>query len=130
MLRHGQDLDAHGLCDAGLAHRVELWVGEDGEPAASPIGVVGQDVPAAAGEEPRVVRVDLDLPLEVTDGEFVVLAVQMTGDEDGALRLRWCADAMHPDRNWWSYAEEPPYAWGFFPSEGDIEATLYVEGSR
>nr|MBP7290416.1 hypothetical protein [Nannocystaceae bacterium] len=107
-----------GACDSTMAHRVEVYVIEGSEPPADPADAVANEMFAIeadeAATEERTVVIDLDTPITLTEGQALVIAVEMAGNDDlsASICVRACRDTGGvADLDWWSNAAEVPYAW-------------------
>ena len=110
--------DAPGACDSTLAHRVELYVIEGAAPPADPADAVSSltidvDADEAAVEE-RIVTLDLEAPIVLAEGQVLVVAVEMVGNDElsASACVRACRDTGGiAELDWWSNAAAVPYAW-------------------
>jgi len=106
-------------CRTGLGHQVALYVGAQDKPTASPEGVI-LSVPAAAhARHFRQVILDLDTPVQLSEGQHLFVAVEMAGGPEAMLCLNMgCTGEGTPDRNYWSNAAAPPFDWATLDSFG------------
>jgi hypothetical protein len=124
-------------CDAGLEHRVDLFVEAGTTPSASPTVAASYTVPASETEDgSHELELVLDTPIELAEGEHLYVGIEMTGEyPDGVLCLDTCTDDTTSEANWWSNAAETPYDWAELSSwgiSGDyriVAAGLVPEGS-
>ena len=119
-------------CNAGLAHRVELYVTTETAPPAEPD-------PAAVIDAPAEPDLDLDHlashevspPITLTEGQHLFIAVEMAGTPGGErLCVSACDNpAAEADRSYWSGAATPPYPWATMSSLGlDAYAEIFALG--
>lgn len=106
------------VCDSMLAHRVELYVIEGTVPPADPadaVSILTIDVDAdEAAVLTRTVTLDLETPIVLAEGQSLVVAVEMPGNDDlsKSLCVVACFDTGGvAGLDWWSNATESPYAW-------------------
>jgi hypothetical protein len=101
-------------CDPGLAHGVDVFVGSDVAPPATPTVIQHIDVAMTNNDEQqRVMLHELSTPLTLNEGEHIFVAVRMTGtNPQPLLCVQSCSGpAYQQDRNYWSNAVAPPYPW-------------------
>jgi hypothetical protein len=118
-------------CENGLAHGVDLFVGSDVTPAATPQVHEHWDVPAQAPTTmDRTIHLDLVKPVTLQTGEHLFVAVKMAGAVPKVLCVGGCqGDAVEEDRNYWSNAGAPPYPWATLASFGiDINYRIDAVG--
>ena len=120
-------------CNSGLAHSVELYVGTDLAPAAEPVVLESFDIeengdPELIDGEYRAIDLTLETAVELAEGEHIFVAVKMALSDPDGLCLYMCTAGTLPDRDYWSGAAAPPYAWETLESmeiPGNIEMQVY-----
>ena len=115
-------------CNNGLAHAVEVFVGTDVAPVASPSIIEHADVDASAAVDGiRTFDHTLTRPLTLETGEYLFVAVQNAGVSPADCTcFATCKTGYVPDTNYWSNAGAPPYPWATLESFG---ASLQVNYS-
>lgn len=110
--------DEFASCDGGVAHRVLLFaLDADGplpeNPAATGLGYRQYDVPAAPDAlEGRQVEVTVPIPLILTEGQRVAVAIQFAVDGARHICVGTCElDGPQAGLDWWSNASEVPFQW-------------------
>jgi hypothetical protein len=102
-------------CDASFEHEVRLIVSSSPTPPAQPSTdgtLVATAVGAASGSETRTLVLDLPESVRLEDGEYLYVAVKLTGDASHALCIGACATGTPlSDVDYWSNAAAEPYAW-------------------
>ncbi len=106
-------------CANTMAHLVEVHVSDAAKPDASPsvnaASWVSISVPDEAdAADLRAVELTLDPPLTLSDGQHLVVSVELVASMDlmSSLCLRSCADAKPVvGVDWWSGAAAEPYMW-------------------
>lgn len=121
-VRYGLAQGEHGsvTCDNGLAHALEIFVGTDVAPVASPSVVEHVDVAASAAVDGiRTFDHTLASPLTLQAGEYLFVAVQNAGvSPTDCTCFAACKPGYQPDTNYWSNAGAPPYPWATLESFG------------
>jgi hypothetical protein len=103
-------------CNAGLEHKVELYVSTEAKPPATPASPLTLTVPPmdpkTISSEGRVASLDLAQPLILAKGEHLFIAIRFAGTHPNVLCVGVNAeDAYQGDRNYWSNAAATPYPW-------------------
>ncbi|MDA8117913.1 MAG: hypothetical protein M0000_11165, partial [Actinomycetota bacterium] len=103
-------------CNAGLEHKVELYVSSGVKPPASPTSPLTLTVPAmdpkSITSEGREVSLDLASPLTLATGEHLFIAIRFAGTHPNVLCVGVNEeDPYQSDRNYWSNAAAAPYPW-------------------
>jgi hypothetical protein len=103
----------NGNCDAALAHRVEVYVDTAVQPSNTPTLVAQLDMMATAPtmEPSRLVVAPLPMPLVLTAGQHLFVAVEMAGTAENHICVWMCEGTGADDRNYWSNATMAPYDW-------------------
>jgi len=133
-------------CDAGMAHRVEVYVGNESIPDDDPMRVATFHVDAGDFDPDAVVfwpghddygvytwRHRMPQGVTLAAGEYLFVAVEMVG-ERGEVQMcaQWCVDRHASGANTWSFATDPPYAWEnldpYMRWDGDLN--VRVRGTR
>ncbi|MSP60211.1 MAG: hypothetical protein EXR72_07690 [Myxococcales bacterium] len=124
----GEGFWAEPACNATLAHRVDLYVASGVAPAATPTVAQNLAVPAATkgADKRRVIDLKLTSPITIPDGSHLFVALQYAGTFPKVLCQMGCTTAPTADRNYWSNAEKPLYAWAT-PTSLDIDVNLDVQ---
>ena len=65
-------------CDTGLAHEVQVWVGDQTTPVASPTPSETITVAAGASEAARWLSQELKTPIRLTSGQHLYVALLVT----------------------------------------------------
>ena len=116
----GYDLvaKADDRCVNTLGHRVDVFVVNAQSPlTASPstdaVDYLTMNVPESRGvESKRTVRLVLERPIRINEGEQLVVAVQLGQFGANKLCIGMCTDtAGSPGRNLWSNAANEPFDW-------------------
>ena len=119
-------------CDAGLAHRVELYTGSETMPPNNPAAPVSITMPAVslANAGTRVVELPISPPITLQAGEHLFVAVEMIfADASSITCLATCDGTTVFDRDWWSNATMPPYNWATLNSfDLNIHARIGANG--
>lgn len=128
-----------GQCNAGFAHRVDLYVTSDttppNEPGTSLVASIA--VPAATApfadtiEEARALRHTLATPITLTAGQHLYVAVQLTagtpnaaGEMTQSLCASGCFGGAEAGTQFWSNAAATPYAWADLFTDFGIDFEL------
>lgn len=110
-----QNDDPEDRCNAGHAHTAYLWVVTDPDsppPADTPADIELTWPEIASFSDPnRFLDQNLEPPLELAEGEHVWVAIQFGGTVPDSSCVNACADGWVDERDYWSNAAEPPYAW-------------------
>jgi hypothetical protein len=115
-------------CDNTLPHRADVWVDNLSFPVPNP--VVGEtiDIPTATGTQSlRVVDLALTSPLQITQGENVLVAVEIRPDaaKIKALCLAVCDGTGAT--TFGTMGSTSPYKWGDWTTYGK-EAAVFAHG--
>lgn len=102
-------------CDATSGFALSTWITRDISPAATPDVLQVWLVPPDPGAGNRRVTGALDAPALVRDGEHVFVALQLPATNTCAVS---CDTNLSTDRDYWSNAAFPPYAWVTLESFG------------
>ncbi len=126
-------------CSGAVAHRVLLFAIEEAgalpaTPSATGLGYRQYDVPAEpdalAG---RQVNITVPIPLIITEGQRIAVAIQFAVDEGRHPCLASCEDAAEAAGiDWWSNAAESPFAWQDLIADFGLDGELLIRvtGSR
>jgi hypothetical protein len=103
-------------CNAGLEHKVELYVSSDAKPPATPTAVRAITIPPkdpqTISAEGREVSIDLAPTLTLLGAEHLFVAVRFAGTHPKVLCVAVNAEEPYQgDRNYWSNAAAAPYPW-------------------
>jgi len=142
-------------CNANLPHRVEVYVGTSKEPSNSPsqstpqsnphlVASIQVPQPAPLSLTDRNVKVVLPDPVELHDGEYLFVAVEMAAQGSGENLETMCIPACvsntgssvqkttTPQTNFWSLATHEPYNWKdldqYYASANAPDAIILAEG--
>jgi len=120
-LGHGENKGIE--CNAGLEHKVELYVSTDTKPPATPASPLVLTVaavdPSTISSEGRKVSLDLAQPITLKSGEHLFVAIRFAGTHPKVLCVGVNEeDPYQGDRNYWSNAAAAPYAWAQLDSFG------------
>ena len=120
-------------CSGAIAHRVMLFALDEGQtlpatPSANGLGYREYDVPAApdalAG---RQVDIEVPIPLILTEGQRVAVAIQFAVDNGRHPCVADCSDeGATPGTDWWSNAAEAPYAWQDLVADFGLSSQLLI----
>ena len=121
-------------CNNTLPHRTDVYVLSDATlpamPSTAAVSVVSFDVdPGPTDETVRTVTLPLDEPIELTEGQHLVVAVEMAGDESTTACLNFCMDVSPVERSFWSNAALEPYDWADMVSDFGFNGTYVVFAS-
>lgn len=102
-------------CDASFEHEVRLIVSASPTPPRSPSAdgtLVATGNGVAGGSGSRTLVLDLPTEVRLERGEYLYVAVKLTGTASSSLCIGACATG-HPlsDVDYWSNAAAEPYAW-------------------
>lgn len=120
------------ICNAGLEHRVDVFVGSAAVPPETPDVLVSATTPATDTPPDRI-ELDVSPPVTLEQGEHLFVAIEMVADGAERLCVVTCSGpAAAEDRNYWSNATAPPYPWATLASfdldfNYDITAEGYAE---
>lgn len=121
-------------CNNTLPHRTDVYVLSDATLPASPstqaVSVVSFDVdPGPSDDTVRTINLTLDQPIELTEGQHLVIAVEMVGDDSTTACLNFCMDVAPTERSFWSNAVDEPYDWADMVSDIGFNGTYVVFAS-
>lgn len=114
------------FCHLDIEHEIQAYVGTNVVPDASLVPVFSRSVTLEkqAKEGNLRVEVKLDKPLILNEGDFLFVAVEMTGVYPDILCVPMCTLSTTPDANYWSNAAEAPFSWALlsnFGISGDMD---------
>ena len=128
-LLHG---NLHGVrCNAGRAHRVEVFVTSSTTLAASPVALESHSIPSVDLESSTsdvLVSATLRPPLLLSEGQHLVIAIQNSGTHPDVTCVQTCPGPVGADRSWWSNADARPFDWVTLQNlgiNGHITATAF-----
>lgn len=128
-----------GQCNAGFAHRVDLYVTSDASPPNEPGAALVASIEVPAATEPfaavvegaRSLRHTLPTPITLVEGQHLYIAVQLTAgtpNPDGAMTQSLCASGCFGGAEagtmFWSNAATVPYAWADLLTDFGIDFEL------
>lgn len=121
-------------CNNTLPHRTDVYVLSDetlpATPSTAAVSVLSFDVdPGPSDESVRTVTLPLDQPIELTEGQHLVIAVEMVGDGSTTACLNFCMDVAPVERSFWSNAVLEPYDWADMVSDFGFNGTYVVFAS-
>lgn len=122
-------------CDSTLAHRVDVFVIDGKAPPSSPsteaVSFEAIDVPANAGSSTgRTVTLPLENPIVLSQGQSLVVAVEMAAGEGTATScIALCVDTAPTESSWWSNAAAEPYAWADMVADFGFLGTYTIRAS-
>jgi len=112
--------------DATQTHTVAIAISNSTTPDSSPDIVASIDRTVSAGTNLTRTYWELDIALQVEDGELVHVLIQMPYNQTtGAFPIAACyGDGISSATNHWSNADTTPYSWTSFPAMALPQAAL------
>ncbi len=120
-------------CDANTPHEVAVFIGNSMIPDAVPefLGFFDgpSDHPATEGPHRAIIR--LDDSIELLQGEYLFISIEMAREDNNMVCLTFCGSLdVTPGANYWSNSTDTPYDWQaleeFFGSHaGDVRVMAY-----
>lgn len=106
------------FCSSAYEHRLHVYVTTEESPPAEPATAFYISVPPvnASGEEPADITVPLPEELTLEEGQRIVVGVELLSLSEGggsisATCLLSCSQGTTDPENYWSEAENPPFAY-------------------
>tara|TARA_Y100000589_G_scaffold266926_1_gene258246 strand:- start:28 stop:543 length:516 start_codon:yes stop_codon:yes gene_type:complete len=123
-------------CTNALAHTAEVFViDEAGAPVALPSANGGQylSMPVRANENSeakRSVRLILERPIRLDNGQRLVVSVQLTATDNVRLCMGMCNDEESPlGQEWWSNSADAPFNWQDMNADFRIRGEFVISAS-
>ena len=123
-------------CTNTLAHTTQVFVINGmGAPVALPATDGGQflSMPIRANENAeakRSVRLVLERPIELQDGQRLVVSIQLTATDNQRLCMGMCDDEESPiGQEWWSNSAESPFNWQDMNADFRIRGEFVISAS-